>query len=157
MKWFTNTYTFWYDLYKEIRIWWIFRKTTRSSVELLNENDLRVDFIGRVYTVVNLPEEVAGAAPQVHQAYVLQQITKYGNLMMKIGLADVVYPEIEQIKDSSAYLVILWPVFEKFELFTIIGGLLRTTFVTGALYFIYRLAVNHVDFAALGNWIANQF
>lgn len=156
MKWFTNTYTFWYDLYKEIRIWWIFRKTTRNSVELLNENDLRVDWIGRVYTVVNLPEEVAGAAPQVHQAYVLQQITKYGNLMMKIGLADVVYPEIEQIKNSASYLVILWPVFEKFQLLTVLGGIIRTGVVTTALYFTYRLLINNFDFTAAWQFIVNQ-
>ena len=152
-----NIILYWPRFFREAWYTRKYFKAVKSIEEELNEGNLRVDWIGRVYTVVNLPEEVAGAAPQVHQAYVLQQITKYGNIMMKIGLADVVYPEIEQIKESAAYLVILWPVFEKFELFTIIGGLLRTTFVTGALYFIYRLAVNHVDFAALGNWITNQF
>lgn len=157
MKWFIKTYTFWYQLYREMRIWWVFRKTSYNNVELLNENDLRVDYIGRIYTVVNLPEEVAGAAPQVHQAYVLQQITKYGNVMMKIGLADVVYPEIEQIKGKSAYLVILWPVFEKFQLFTILGALIRTITQTSILYIIYRLIINHVDFNALSQFIVNQF
>lgn len=157
MKWLIKTYTFWYELYKELRIWWIFRKSARSNVELLNENDLRVDYIGRIYTVVNLPEEVAGAAPQVHQAYVLQKITNYGKVMMKIGLADVVYPEIEQIKESAAYLVILWPVFDKFQLFTILGSLIRTTVQTGMLYFIYRLIMNHVDFSEISQFIVNQF
>lgn len=157
MKWFTETYTSWYHLYKEIRIWWVFRKTALSRVELLNDNNLRVDFIGRIYTVVNLPEEVLGAAPQVHQAYVLQQITKYGNIMLKIGLADIVYPEIEPIKESKAYLVILWPVFDKFQLFTIIGSLIRTTLQTGLLYFIYRLIMNHLDFNAISQFITNQF
>jgi hypothetical protein len=157
MKWFIKTYTFWYELYKELRIWWIFRKTVLNNVELLNNNNLRVDYIGRVYTVVNLPEEVAGAAPQAHQAYVLQQITKYGNVMMKIGLADVVYPEIEQIKDSAAYLVILWPVFDKFQLFTILGSLIRTTVQTGIFYFIYRLIMNYIDFNTISQLIVNQF
>lgn len=157
MRWLIKTYTFWYDLYKEMRIWWIFRKTARNNVTTLNKNDLRVDYIGRIYTVVNLPEEVTGAAPQVHQAYVLQQITKYGNIMLKIGLADIVYPEIEPIKESKAYLVILWPVFDKFQLFTILGSLIRTTIQTGLLYFIYRLTMNYVDLNVISQFITNQF
>lgn len=156
MKWFTKTYTFWYELYKEFRIWNIFRKTANSNVELLNDNNLRVDWIGRIYTVVNLPEEVITAAVQVQQAYVLQQITKYGELMLKIGLADVVYPEIEKIKDSPSYLVIMWPVFEKLQFFAILVALLRTTFVTGSLYFIYRLIVNYIDFTHVWQFIVNQ-
>lgn len=154
--WFIKTYTFWYKLYRELRMWWIFRKTAINKIDLLNENDLRADFIGRIYTVVNLPEEVAGASKEVHHAYVLQKITKYGKVMMQIGLADVVYPEIEKIKDSSSYLVIMWPVFEKLQVFTILSNLIRTVAQTGFLYLIYRLIVNHIDFNGIFNFIFNQ-
>jgi hypothetical protein len=155
--WFIKTYTFWYKLYKEIRTWWIFRKTSFKNVELLNSNDLRVDFIGRIYTVVNLPEEVAGASQEVHHAYVLQNITNFGKVMMQIGLADVVYPEIEKVKNSPAYLVIMWPVFERLQLLNILAALIRTTVQTGSLYFIYRLIVNHIDFNKILEFIISQF
>ena len=74
MKWFTNTFSYWAELVSEIRIWWIFRKTARENTEKLNENELRVDWLGRIYGVVNMPEEVVTAAEQVQQAYILQQI-----------------------------------------------------------------------------------
>ena len=91
MKWLTSTFTYWYDLYRDIRMWWIFRKTARENIEMLNkDHELRVDWLGRIYGVVNLPEEVRSASLDVQQAYVLQQITKYGDCMLKIGLADVV-------------------------------------------------------------------
>jgi len=157
MKWILNTYKFWYKLYKEIRTLWIFRKTAHKNTELLNDKDLRVDWIGRIYTVVNLPEKVSGASKEVHQAYVLQHITKFGDLMLKIGLADVIYPEIKYIEGKGAYLVILWPVFEKLQLFTIMVALLRTVFVTGILYFLYRVIANYIDFIPIYEWIVNQF
>ena len=76
MKWFTNTFSYWAELVSEIRIWWIFRSTSRNpaNVKKLNENDLRSDWLGRIYGVINMPEEVVGAAPQVQQALSLIHI-----------------------------------------------------------------------------------
>jgi hypothetical protein len=80
-------------------MWWIFKNTAKENVKMLNEDHgLRVDWLGRIYGIVNLPEEVQSASLDVQQAYVLQQITKYGDCMLKIGLADVVYPQIQKNK-----------------------------------------------------------
>ena len=53
MRWFTNTFSYWSELVSEIRIWWIFRSTGRipANIKKLNENDLRVDWLGRIYGV----------------------------------------------------------------------------------------------------------
>lgn len=140
-------FTYWVDLYREIRIWWIFRRTAVNNTKMLNEeHTLRVDWIGRIYGVVNLPEEVQTAAGEVQQAYVLQQITKYGDVMLKIGLADVVYPEIEKVPGSSSYLVVLWPVFEDFNIWKILGNIIRTSIIGIGLYLLVRLIVNNWEY-----------
>jgi hypothetical protein len=113
---------------------------------LNEEHTLRVDWIGRIYGVVNLPEEVQTAAGEVQQAYVLQQITKYGDVMLKIGLADVVYPEIEKVPGSSSYLVVLWPVFEDFNIWKILGNIIRTSIIGIGLYLLVRLIVNNWEY-----------
>jgi len=113
---------------------------------LNEEHTLRVDWIGRIYGVVNLPEEVQTAAGEVQQAYVLQQITKYGDVMVKIGLADVVYPEIERVPGSTSYLVVLWPVFEDFNLWKILGNIIRTSVIGFGLYLLVRLVVNNWEY-----------
>lgn len=113
---------------------------------LNEEHTLRVDWIGRIYGVVNLPEEVQTAAGEVQQAYVLQQITKYGDVMVKIGLADVVYPEIERVPGSTSYLVVLWPVFEDFNLWKILGNIIRTSVIGFGLYLLVRLIVNNWEY-----------
>lgn len=145
-------FTYWVDLYREIRIWWIFRRTAVNNTKMLNkEHTLRVDWIGRIYGIVNLPEEVQTAAGEVQQAYVLQQITKYGDVMLKIGLADVVYPEIERVPGSTSYLVVLWPVFEDFNIWKILGNIIRTSIIGIGLYFLVRLIVNNWEY--LSNFV----
>ena len=147
MSMLLRPFTYWGDLYREIRIWYIFRRTAVNSTKMLNEeHTLRVDWIGRIYGVINLPEEVQTAAGEIQQAYVLQQITKYGDVMAKIGLADVVYPEIERVPGSTSYLVVLWPVFEDFNIWRILGNVIRTS----AIFFIIYIIVNVI----LNNWQA---
>jgi hypothetical protein len=141
MKWFLNTFRYWSELASEIRIWWIFRSACREKANLqkLNDQDLRVDWLGRIYGVINMPEEVVGAAPQVQQAYVLQQINKWGPVTTEMGLSDVIYPEIERITGTNAYLVIMWPQYDALGLWYILGNLIKSTAVGFGLYLLGRL------------------
>lgn len=139
MKWFFRTYTYWLDLASEIRIWWIFRSASKESTDRLNQENLRVDWLGRIYGVINMPEEVVGAAPQVQQAYVLQQINKWGPVTTEIGLSDIIYPEIERISGTSAYLVVMWPQYESLDIWSILGNIIKTTAVTFGLFLLARL------------------
>ena len=139
MKWFTNTFSYWAELASEIRIWWIFRKAARQNTTKLNENDLRVDWLGRIYGVVNMPEEVVGAAPQVQQAYVLQQINKWGPLTTEMGLADIIYPEINRIPGTAAYLVVMWPQYDALGLWYILGNIIKSAVVGFGLFLLARV------------------
>lgn len=141
-----NIFTYWVDLYREIRIWYIFRSTALKNVDLLNKkHSLRVDWIGRIYGIINLPEEVQGAAPEVQQAYVLQKVTDYGNVMLNIGLADVVYPEIERVSQAS-YLIVLWPVFEDFNMWKIIGNTIKTSLLAILIAVAIALGINNKEY-----------
>ena len=151
-KWFLNTFVYWKELAKEIRIWWIFRRTANQYQDQLNKDfQLRVDWLGRIYGVVNLPEEVQGASGEIQQAYVLNKISTYGNFMLQIGLADMVYPQIEKVPESASYLVILWPVFDELSLLPVLLNTIRTAFVTGLMYIIYKFIAGNTDLWA-GIW-----
>ena len=64
-----------------------------------------------MYTVVNLPEEVA-SQPYSQQPYVLSQLRKYDEVLLKLQLSDVLYPEFEKIPGEEAYLLVLTPEVE---------------------------------------------
>lgn len=133
-------FTYWKSLYKEFKIFFVFRKTAFANEELLETNhQLRVDWLGRIYGVINIPEEVQGAAEQIQQAYVFQQIANYGKVMNKIGLSDIVYPEFYKIDDAPAYLVVLWPEYGALTFWKIIGNIFRTIIITFLLYLGIRL------------------
>jgi len=142
----TKPFIYWLDLYREIRIWAIFRRTANEHEKMLNEeHGLRVDWLGRIYGVINLPEEVRTAAPQIQEAYSLQQITKYGKVMMKIGLADIVYPEVSRIPESVSYLVVLWPEYESLTFWKIVGNLIRTSIIGFLGYLGFKIIFNNLD------------
>ena len=148
MKWFLSTFTYWSELVSEIRIWWIFRSTARKTDNLdkILEADLRVDWLGRIYGVINMPEEVVTAAPQVQQAYVLQQINKWGPLTTEMGLSDIIYPEISRIPGTAAYLVVMWPQYDA------LGILIKSAAVGFGLFLLGRLIwVNFHHIAELLN------
>ena len=141
MRWFTGTFSYWSELAAEIRIWWIFRATARNkeNTEKINAADLRVDWLGRIYGVVNMPEEVVTAAEQVQQAYILQQINKWGPLTLEMGLADIIYPEINRIPGTPAYLVVMWPQYDALGFWYIIGNLIKSTIVGFGLFLLARV------------------
>ena len=139
MKWFTSTFSYWSELVSEIRIWWIFRKAAIENTNKLNDSDLRVDWLGRIYGVVNMPEEVVTAAPQVQQAYVLQQINKWGPLTLEMGLADIIYPEINRIPNTNAYLVVMWPQYDALGVWYVLGNILKSAVVGSGLFLLGRV------------------
>lgn len=143
-KWFSSTFVYWAELAKDIRIWWIFRRTAKQNQDQLNKDfQLRVDWLGRIYGVVNLPEEVQTASGEIQQAYVLNKISGFGNYMLQIGLADMVYPQIQKIS-PTAYLVILWPVFDELSLLPVLGNILKSSFVGFVFFLIYKFIITNM-------------
>lgn len=140
-----KTLKWWKLAFRDLRLWLIFYRVTRSNAKVLEEkHKLRVDWLGRVYGVINLPEEVLGAAPEIQQSYVLQQISKRGDAMNELRLSDIVYPEIQQIPGAGAYLIVLWPEFENLEFWTIIGRLSSTV--------IWALLISFGTRVIYSNW-----
>jgi hypothetical protein len=130
-----------FKLIKEIRIWLKIRKIARENEKLLNSNGFRVDWVGRIYTVINLPEEVVNA-PISQEGYVLMKLREFDQVFLTLGIADYVSPEMEKIPDSDSFLLIIspnrdylsfWPIV-KF-LFTIF--MLYLAFKIGYGLFLY--------------------
>lgn len=149
LYWLTLPFTYWYNFFIEFTVWFRFQRLTKKSKKLLEESQLRVDWIGRVYGVVNVPDEVLGAAEEIQQAYVLKQLGQYGESMKKIGVANEVYPQIQEIQGAGAYLVIFWPILDRLNIFSILGNILYAIIYSFAVYFIIRLFVFYNVFGKL--------
>lgn len=141
LYWLYQPFSYWYNFILEFRIWFIFQTATKRNRKKLEERDLRVDWIGRVYGVVNMPDEVLGAAEEIQQAFVLKQMGQFGGVLNELKLSNVVYPQMQEIPGSGAYLVIFWPVLDRLNIFAIIGSILYTMFYTFIVYLIARIFI----------------
>jgi hypothetical protein len=99
---------YWINFFKEVRIWRMVKRIALKNENLIEENNLRVDWVGRLYTVVNLPDEII-QNPYLEETYVIQQLREYDKILITLGLADVVYPEFSKIEGEAAYLLVLYP------------------------------------------------
>lgn len=104
-------------------------KTNMTSVEW-GKFKLRVDWIGRIYTVINLPPEVVhspDAPEEIRPAYILEESRPLNEYLTKLNLQEILIPEIQAIPESISYLLLYRPYFQKLSwrwVFTRLSGLL---------------------------------
>lgn len=123
-----------FDVISEINIWRKVRAIAKENERALNEAGFRVDWIGRIYTVINLPEEVI-TQPISKEGYILMKLREYDRLFLDMGIADAIAPEIEEIPGADAYLLILSPDRDYVKLKPFLWSMLKT----GAFVLLIRI------------------
>jgi len=137
-------------LYKEIKLWLQIRKVAKSEEKALNEKGFRVDWIGRIYTVINLPEEVA-TAPISQEGYVLMKLREHDKFLLELGIADYVSPEFNKIEDTDSFLLVLSADREYFKLWPFLVSMLKTAGLILVLRIVY-LIFNHYQEKIVELW-----
>jgi len=121
-------------LYKELNIWRKIRKIAKAEEKALNEKGFRVDWVGRIYTVINLPEEVA-TAPISQEGYVLMKLREHDQFLLQLGIADYVSPEFSKIEGTDSFLLVLSADRDYFRLWPFLISMTKTI----GLIFILRI------------------
>jgi len=76
--------------------------------------NLRVDRLGRIYTVINLPPEVTlskDLPKEYWPAYAIEESRPINEYLTTLNLQEILIPEYKEIKGSEAYLLIYYPYF----------------------------------------------
>ena len=133
-----NIFNFWsYPLgvIYELREWVILRKAVKEDEVLkqLIEAKLRVDKLGRIYTVIPIDPELA-KNPNTYWPAIIESLKPLNTIIAKIGLSELVFPRIERI-DMINFLIVLEPEveylsFKKFGLEILKWGFLYLFFGT---------------------------
>ena len=132
------------NLYNEIKIWVKIRKIAQDNKNKLLEKGFRVDWVGRIYTVINLPEEVV-SAPISQEGYVLMQLREHDKLFLDLGIADYVSPEFNPIPNTDSFLLVLSADREYLKTWPIIVSTVKTTIGLLILRVIYILFKSHSE------------
>ena len=89
-------------------------KKEKINSPLWAKNKLRVDYIGRIYTVINLPPEVTmsqDVPKELYPAYLIEQTKELNAYLTGLNLHEIIIPEFKEIPNSSSYLLIYYPYF----------------------------------------------
>ena len=122
-------------------------KNNRNSIEW-QKFKLRVDWIGRIYTVINLPPEVLyspDTPEEIRPAYVLEESKPLNEYLTSLNLQEIILPSINPIPASTSYLLTYTPYFQR----------LSFRWVLYRILLILVLIWSQVKFGLLG-WTISQ-
>jgi hypothetical protein len=105
------------NIFKKIRLFGEYKKVIKSKrVELEGSFNIRIDRAQRLYTVLNIPEELFGEPynlrksdiDTISQTYIRDYLTRFSAYLNSIGLAEL-YDFYEPVKkvDKYSYLLIM--------------------------------------------------
>lgn len=126
-----NALLFWPRFFKEAWITQKYYKAVKSIEGELNTSNLRIDWIGRIYGVVEIKEEFRTQPEIIQQSMVFQELGPINNILMKYGLSDLSYPEISKIPETDQFLVVLYPENDYFNITSFIRNILFLGIVVG--------------------------
>lgn len=139
------------NLIKEIKIWNIVKKTVNENKDKLNELGFDVDWIGRVYTVIDIPDDLNNL-PQKSinetierniavDMYIKEQLGPLSNLLNELRLSELImYPEYyEQFDGTNSVLVVLSPDRKYATFWKLLGLLFATGLVVAGVIVMLNL------------------
>ena len=113
--------------------------------------NIRRDWIGRIYTVYNLPPEVT-LSPDVPKeawiGYVLEQSKPLNEYLTTLNLQEIIQPDYREIPGTESFLLIYKPFFQELSWRWI---LTRIGFWSLVIY----LQCRHGVFTNIWHWITN--
>lgn len=123
-----------FNVLKELKIYSDYRSIIRKErldSPLWLKFKLRYDWIGRIYTVVNLPPEVTMSRDfpaDARPAFVFEEIKGVNDYLTKLNLQEVITPALQPIEETNgdSYLVIYYFFFRYLSWLWIIRFLIES-------------------------------
>ena len=113
---FFNLWSWPIEARRDYKEWKIIRKACKEAEvkNTLEQHNLRVDNLSRIYTVVTIPQELS-LNPNTYWPVIMEKLKPLNTVMAQIGLSELVYPRVERI-DALNYLIILEPQMDSLNI-----------------------------------------
>jgi hypothetical protein len=151
----------WYNIWKwptevidDVRQWLMVRSAIKEPETKDRfakfKYELRTDKIGRIYTVINIPEELLEYAKRdTVWPWVLEEINQINELLIACRLNDVLYPEVVPHETEPAYIVILTPSTESLSIWKFMRWIFNVALLTFVLFIINRITLKAAGLSAI--------
>ena len=164
LTWLFRPFDYPVELWGQVKDWWLCRKVCKEEgVKKLFANrkpELRVDNIGRIYTVINIPEDLYKQEFEgARQTFLIEELRKVEGVFQQIGISEIIYPEFTRITDipeSFAYLLVLETNRDMFSLWPFLGWVLKLSVWSILIATINALIINFTG-SGIIDWILSIF
>lgn len=114
-KWIFKPFDWVSDVYTDLKHWYIIRKVCLdpNAKKVFKENnpEIRHDKIYRLYTVINIPNDMYDKKfESARETLLIDELRKIESLTLRLGISEILYPEyniITDVPESFAYLLTL--------------------------------------------------
>lgn len=95
-----------FEIYYEMKSkYQLYKFTTRDDVEkLLNDKDFQVDWIGRISTIFEIPNEFLENS-ETRESYIVGKFHEHTMFFNHLGISDLVYPDLEPIAGDKVFVI----------------------------------------------------
>lgn len=126
-----------FKVYKDIKLYRDYLKIIKEELEkspIWTRKGMRIDWFGRIYTVVNLPPEVLFSADlpkEARPSFVMNEIKPINEYFKTINIEELITLWIEPIKGTNeeSYLVVYQYVFRELSWIWIFRFLLEIALI----------------------------
>jgi hypothetical protein len=113
---FSNTFRI-FGVIRDVNNFFFIKRTCKKeSIDspIWSRNNLRIDWIGRIYTVINLPPEVTESKDlpkEYWPAYMIDQTKGLNEYLTQLNLSEIIIPEYQLLDGTTSYLLVYKPYF----------------------------------------------
>ena len=128
-----------FGIMRDIRNYFYIRKIVKKHRDTDNWNKfkLRVDYIYRIYTVINLRAEDFGEADQyVKETRFREKAEPLYEYLTELNLHEIIRPVIEYVPGTYSYLVKFVPRLEWLTFGWFMGFIFKLAFLYGVFYLL---------------------
>lgn len=146
------------EIFDEVHQWRVVNQALKETETIKKlaafKYELRTDRIGRIYTVINIPEELWPYEKQDQVwPWMVEQLRELDELLMERRLNDLVYPEVTKIEEAPAYLVVLSPPTDSLEWSKLFGWLFNLGLFALTIFTVNKICLKAFNLSIIDSII----
>ena len=88
------------NFFKELKVWRTIRKVCKENKQYLENNGLKYDWLGHIYTVINRDPEIKLGSDD-DRVLLMKELNDIQNVLVKLNIIDLLAYELKPLESSE--------------------------------------------------------
>lgn len=117
------------------------KKEESNKDSFWHKLNLRRNWYGRIYTVINLREEDLGDQEMIRNWKAMEKMRPINQYLQSLDFQEIIFPSIEKIPGTPSYLVVYSPVLDNFTVKWVMGTLIKLSLISLGIWLIIKIFI----------------